>query len=168
MSRRLALRLRALGLLEASEGTGRSLAPHAACPMAEITVAPPVTMSPPAKTPRFCVAPVLGRRRCCPLVDGRSGVVDRISGWRPGRPRTPRVDLDVELRSLDGDGASPPRCVRLAELHPDQADRANVHPIVAEDLGRGDQQRDLHAFLFGVLDLLHAGGISLRERRYMR
>ena len=53
-------------------------------PIAEMTVAPPVTMSPPANTPCFVVAPVVGSAMMYPERDtATSGVVERISGFAP-------------------------------------------------------------------------------------
>ena len=95
-------------------------------PIAEMTVAPPVTMSPPAKTPAFCVAPVaVVREDVAPLVDRqvRRRVADeRVGALADGEHH--RVDLDVELGALDRHRAAAAGRVRLAQFHPDAADGA--------------------------------------------
>ena len=73
-----------------------------------------------------CVAPVAASATMLPhLFTGRSGVVLRMSGFAPWPiAKTTVSTVEVELRALDRHRAAAPGRVRLAEFHPDAADRA--------------------------------------------
>ncbi len=94
-------------------------AEHFPAPMASMTVAEPVTMSPPAKTSGMEVWPVSGSASMYPhllqLQFRQRRRQKRIGTGADGHNH--QVHLQLELGALDGDGAAPAAVVRLAQLH---------------------------------------------------
>ena len=127
-------------------------------PMARMTVAAPVEMSPPAKTPgNGRHAGLLIHLDVAPLVDlqPRRGLGDDRVG--AGAQRVDHgIHVDSEIRARQRHGAPAPGGVRLAQLHLLAAHPGDPAGGVAEDLHRGGQPLELHALLDGVLQFLGA------------
>ena len=88
-------------------------------PMARITVAAPVTASPPAYTPSMEVRPCSSAMiwpRFCGLKTWRGGFQQRVRGSTEGHDNAYR-HRNIEFAALNDDRAASAGSVRLAELH---------------------------------------------------
>ena len=126
--------------------------------MALITVAAPVTTSPPAQTRSREVRPVSSSATMLPrLPTSRPGVVMGISGL--GLLPMAQTDASIgmtELGARDLDRAAAARGVGLAQLHAQALDLGEPAALVADEAhGQGEEVED-DALLLGVLDLLGA------------
>jgi hypothetical protein len=124
-------------------------------PIASMTVAAPVTMSPPANTPDGG-GEVFVSRDVTPLVELelRGLAHDRIRVRADSEDH--HVGLEFMFAARDGDGPAPARVVRLAEFHADAAHAADPALAVVEDLDRVGQPVEFHAFLLGMMDFFRA------------
>ena len=129
-----------------------------AAPMARITVAAPVTMSPPAHTPRKLVRPdsregadVAARRA---LEAGGALEQHRVGARAHGHHD--HVHVDQEVRARTGYGPAAARLVGLAHLHAHALHRAHPALVVAAVSHGAREVLEAHALLLGVLDLLLA------------
>ena len=137
-----------------------SLAATRPAPMALITVAAPVTMSPPAQTRSSVVRPGRGVRHHRAVTGAlqarRLGEHQRI-GPRAQRHHH-RVHGHVELGALHRHRAAPAAGIGLTQRHADAADARHPALLVAEHLdGVGQKVKDDALFL-GVMHLFGAGG----------
>ena len=127
-------------------------------PMARITVAAPVTASPPAKTPGREVAPCASAsiqpRRSVRSPFGGGG--DQRVGRRAERHHD-HVAREVELRAGFRHGRPAAALVRLAQLHFHAAQAADPAPFVGEHLHGIGEHPEADALLAGVVHLLGAG-----------
>ena len=135
--------------------------------MARITVAAPVTVSPPAKIPSRDVCPRSSSATIQPRrLVSKPCVVDAIAGSASPERHNHHVALDIELRALDFDRRTAPRLIGFAEFHPHAADSPHPAFVVAEYLDRIGQHLKSDPFLFGVMHLFDARrkiSVSLRR-----
>lgn len=127
-------------------------------PMARITVAAPVTVSPPAKIPSRDVCPRSSSATIQPRrLVSKPCVVDAISGFGevPSAIITTSHSISNSEPSISI-GERAPRLIGFAEFHPHATDSPHPAFVVAEYLDRIGQHLKSDPFLFGVMHLFDA------------
>ena len=69
-----------------------------------------------------------------------------------------RIHFNLMLRSCDRDGATAPRCIRLAQLHVHNLDCPDAPVVPGKYLGCIGKKPELHAFFLRVVDFLRPRG----------
>ena len=130
-------------------------------PMAKITVAPPVTISPPAKMPSILVAMLFSSAMMLPhLLKARSGWFLMI-GWEPLPMATtttstarPALSQECGLRRLVE--------IWLSQRHMNDAHAGERPCSLPKNSQWCSQELKLDTFMLGMFDFFEAAGISFR------